>query len=54
MILSFQSEEEVSNLQKRISQLENELDQAQEALAEATTKLEQTEKRQQDVSYIII
>jgi len=40
----FQQEEEIQNLQKQIQQLEGDLDTAQTQLAEATTKLENTEK----------
>jgi len=39
-----QQEEEIQNLQKQIQQLEGDLDTAQTQLAEATTKLENTEK----------
>jgi len=41
---ALQQEEEIQNLQKQIQQLEGDLDTAQTQLAEATTKLENTEK----------
>lgn len=40
-----QQEEEIQNLQKNIQQKEGDLDTAQTSLAEATTKLENTEKQ---------
>ena len=40
-----QQEEEIQNLQKAIQQKEGDLDTAQTQLAEATTKLESTEKQ---------
>lgn len=40
-----QEEEEIQSLQKTISQMEAELDEAQNRVAEATTKLENSEKQ---------
>ena len=45
-----QEEEEIQSLQKTISQMEAELDEEQNRLAEATTKLENSEKQLQKVS----
>jgi len=42
-------EEEIQNLQRTIQQLEGDLDTAQTQLAEATTKLEATEKQLSNV-----
>ena len=52
-IFLFQSEEENNNLQKRISQLDQELDTAQEQLAAANQKLEAAAKASADVSIFI-
>ena len=54
MFVSSQQEDEIGTHQKRIQQLENDLDQAQEQLAEATAKLEESEKKQADVCFVII
>jgi len=47
-----QEEEEIQSLQKTISQMEAELDEEQNRLAEATTKLENSEKQLQKVSQL--
>ena len=47
---TIQQEEDMNNLQKRISQLEGDLDEAQTHLDEATQKLENTEKQLANVS----
>ena len=47
-----QEEEEIQSLQKTISQMEAELDEEQNRLAEATTKLENSEKQLQKVSRV--
>ena len=49
-MIYLKQEEEIQNLQKQISLMEAELDQAQNQLAEATTKLETTEKQLGTVS----
>jgi len=46
---TMQEEEEIQSLQKTISQMEAELDEEQNRLAEATTKLENSEKQLQKV-----
>ena len=53
MVYVFQAEEDLTALQKKYTNLENEFDKVNESYNDGVVKLEASEKRVAEVSYIV-